>query len=327
MKTRLYLYTLTVLLILAISLPAGADFPDRPITLIVNYTAGGGADNSCRAMAKKAEKFLGQPIVVVNKAGGAGSVGAGAVAAANPDGYTIGVLSFAPLTMVPHSVELPYNPLQDFDYIMGYGEYMYGIAVRTDSPFKTLKELVQYAKANPGKIKFSTSGLALPNTFGMIKLGKAEGGIKWDAVVFKGAPEAVSACLGGHVEVVSQNPADVVPYIKADRLRLLVSFADRRWEWVPDVPTLRELGYNFDVVGSWLALGTPKGVPKPAMDKLRDAFKKAIDDPDFLEIMKRLYIPVAYRTPEQYRKMVEVGYKENEAMMLEVGLHKSQQKK
>jgi len=327
MKIRFPLYILSVLLIWGFSLPAQAEFPDRPITLVVNYTAGGGADNSCRAMAKKAEKFLGQPIMVVNKVGGAGTVGVGAVAAAKPDGYTIGALSFAPLTMVPHTVELPYNPLKDFDYIMGYGEYMYGIAARTDSPFKTLKDLVQYAKANPGKVKFSTSGIALPNTFGMIQLSKAEGGIQWEPVVFKGAPEAVTACLGGHVDLVSQNPADVVPYIKAGRLRLLVSFADRRWEWVPDVPTLRELGYNFDVIGSWLALGTAKGVPKPVLDKLRDAFKKSLDDPAFLEIMKNLYIPVAYRTPEEYQKMVEVGYKANEAMIREIGLHKSQQKK
>ncbi len=327
MKIRVPLYVFSILLALGISDLAKAAFPERPITLVVNQTAGGGADNSCRAMAKKAEKFLGQPIVVVNKAGGAGTVGAGTVAAAKPDGYTIGVLSFAPLTMVPHSVQLPYNPLKDFDYIMGYGEYMYGIAARTDSPFKTLKDLIQFAKANPGKIKFSTTGLALPNNFGMIKLSKAEGGIKWEPVVFKGAPESVSACLGGHVDIVSQNPADVVPYIKARRLRLLVSFSDRRWEWVPDVPTLKELGYKFDVSGSWLALGAPKGIPNPALDKIRDAFKKALDDPEFLEIMKNLYIPVAYRTPEQYQKMVEIGYKENEAMMLEIGLHKSQQKK
>ena len=303
-----------------------AGFPERPITLIVNYTAGGGADLSARALAKKAEKFLGQPIAVVNKAGAAGTIGVGAVASAKPDGYTIGVTSFGPLTMAPHMNQLPYNPLKDFEYIMGYGEYMYGPAVRTDSQFKSLKDLVQYAKANPGKVKFSHSGLSNPNHFGMMHLGKAEGGIKWEAVVFKGAPESVAACLGGHVEVVSQNPGDVVPYIKAGRLRLLASFNARRWNWVPDVPTVRELGYNFEV-GSWLALGTPKGVPVPVLEKLRDAFKKSIDDKEFLDIMDKIYIPVAYRSPEEYRKLVETGYKENEPMILELGLHKSQQKK
>jgi len=303
-----------------------AEYPERPITLIVNYTAGGGADLSARALAKKAEKFLGQPIAVVNKVGAGGTIGVGAVASAKPDGYTIGMATFGPLTMAPHMNQLPYNPLKDFEYIMGYGEYMYGPAVRSDSQFKTLKDLVQYAKANPGKVKFSCAGLSLPNNFGMVHLAKAAGGIQWEAVVFKGAPESVAACLGGHVDAVSQNPGDVVPYIKAGRLRLLASFNARRWSWVPDVPTARELGYNFDV-GSWLALGAPKGVPTPVLDKLRDAFKKSIDDKDFQAIMEKIYIPVAYRTPQEYQKLVEAGYKENEAMVLELGLHKSQQKK
>jgi tripartite-type tricarboxylate transporter receptor subunit TctC len=218
-----------------------AAYPDRPITLIANYSAGGGADMSARALAKKAEKALGQPIAVINKAGASGSIGVGALAASRPDGYTIGVTSYSPLTMIPHMNQLHYNPLNDFEYILGYGRYMYGPCVRSDSPFKTLKDLVQFARANPGKIKFSHIGLAAPNHFGMMYLAKAEG-IKWEAVVFKETPAAVSACLGGHVDIVSQNPGDVVPYIKAGRLRLLASFCDIRWKWVPDVPTAKELG-------------------------------------------------------------------------------------
>ncbi len=325
MKSRFFFaLTFPMILLLGLAGFARADYPDRPLTLIANYSAGGGADLSARALAKKAEKILGQPIAVVNKAGASGSIGVGALAAAKPDGYTIGVTSYGPLTMVPHMSSVPYNPLKDFEYIMGYGRYMYGPCVRSDSPFKTLKDLVQYAKANPGKIKFSHVGLSTPNHFGMVYLAKAEG-IQWEPVVFKETPACVTACLGGHVDIVSQNPADVVPYIKDGRLRLLASFSDIRWEWVPDVPTVRELGYNFDV-GSWLALGTPKGVPQPIVNKLREAFKKAIDDPEFLEIMKKIYIPVAYRTPEEYQKLVEAGYKENEAMIMELGLHKLQKK-
>lgn len=325
MKSQFLYGTMALALCLSFGALAWADYPDRPINLIANYSAGGGADLSARALAKKAEKILGQPIVVVNKAGAAGSVGVAALAASKPDGYTIGVTTYGPLTMSPHMNDLSYNPLKDFEFIMGYGRYMYGPCVRSDSQFKTLKDLVQYAKANPGKVKFSHIGLASPNHFGMVYLGKAEG-IKWEPVIFKETPAAVAACLGGHVDIVSQNPGDVISYIKAGRLRLLVSFSDIRWEWVPDIPTVKELGYKFEV-NSWLALGAPKGVPKPAMDKLRDAFKRAIDDPEFLEIMKKIYIPVAYRTPEEYQKLVEAGYQEGEAMIRELGLHKSQQKK
>jgi tripartite-type tricarboxylate transporter receptor subunit TctC len=312
-------------LLIAFGAPAFAEYPDRPITLIANYSAGGGADLSARALAKKAEKALGQPIAVVNRVGAGGTVGMAAIAASKPDGYTIGVTTYGPLTFAPHMNDLPYNALTDFEYIMGYGRYMYGPVARADSQLKTLKDLVQYAKANPGKVKYSLIGLPTPNNFGMVYLAKAEG-LKWEPVVFKETPAAVAACMGGHVDIVSQNPGDVVSYIKAGRLRLLASFSDIRWPWIPDVPTAKELGYKFDV-NSWLAMGTPKGVPKPAMDKLRDAFKKAMDDPEFLEIMNKIFIPPAYKTPEEYKSMVEVGYKESEAMIRELGLHKSQQKK
>jgi tripartite-type tricarboxylate transporter receptor subunit TctC len=324
MKLRWQAVCLTAALLFGSFALAGAEYPDRPITLIANYSAGGGADLSSRALAQKAEKFLGQPIAVVNKAGAGGTIGIGAVAAAKPDGYTIGVTSFAPLTMAPHIHDVPYNPLNAFEYIMGYGQYLYGPAVRNDSPFKTLKDIVSYAKANPGKVKYSCVALTAPNNFGMVYLARAEK-IQWEPVIFKETPAAVAACLGGHVDVVSQNPGDVIPHIKAGKLRLLASFSEVRWKWVGDIPTVRELGYQFDQT-SWLALGVPKGVPNPIMEKLREAFRKSMDDPEFVEIMEKIYIPVAYRTADQYQKLVEKGSLENEALVKELGLHKSQKK-
>jgi tripartite-type tricarboxylate transporter receptor subunit TctC len=301
-----------------------AEYPDRPITLIGIWGAGGSSDMSSRALVIFAEKKLGQPFVITYKPGAAGSLGVGAVAAAKPDGYTIGAVTFSPLTTSPHMFDVPYNPLTDFQYIMGYGKYMYGACVRADSPFKTLKDLIDYAKANPGKIKYSHAGNATPNNFGMIYLAKATG-VKWEGIVYKTAPEYTAACLGGHVDVVSPNPIDVVQYIKAGRLRLLVSFCDNRWEWVPEVPTALELGYNINLV-SWYALGAPKGVPKPIMEKLRTVFTEAVKDAEFLEIMKRFYAPVVFRTGDEFKKLVEEGYRENEKMIFELGLHKSQKK-
>ncbi len=303
---------------------ARAEYPDRPITMLVNYGPGGGVDLSARALAKKAEKILGQPIVAMNKAGAGGNIGAAALAAAKPDGYTIGTLTFGPLTMAPHLFDLSYDPLKDFEYILPYSKHIYGPCVRADSPFKTLKDLVQFAKANPGKIKYSVMGLSIPNHFGMVYLAKAEG-ITWEPVVYKNTPEGVAACLGGHVDITSQNPPDVVSYIKAGRLRLLASFSDIRWKWVPEVPTALELGYKF-AVESATVIAVPRGVPKQILSKLREAFKKTMEDPEFLEIMERIYVNVAYRTPEEFQKLVEVDYKNNEAIVLELGLHKSQKK-
>jgi tripartite-type tricarboxylate transporter receptor subunit TctC len=305
---------------------AQAAYPDRPITLICNFAAGGSSDVGARALAESAEKILGQPIVVLNKVGASGTLGVGAVAAAKPDGYTIGVTSYSPLVLAPHMFDIPYNPLKDFDYILCYAKVMYGPCVRADSQFKTLKDLVQYAKANPGKVKYSAAGLAVPNHFGMVMLSKAEGGIKWELVVFKGNIEAVAACLGGHVDVVSQNPADVVPYIQSGKLRLLASLCETRWKWVPDVPTVRELGYKFGIE-SYYALGAPKGVPKLILEKLTSSFKKATEAPRFLEVMDKIYVPVDYRSGEEYQRMVEKGYKEMGDLIMELGLDKSQQKK
>jgi tripartite-type tricarboxylate transporter receptor subunit TctC len=326
MKNYLGSLTLSIFLVIALAGYVSAAFPDRPLTLIVNYSAGGTADLSARALAKSAEKFLGQPIAVVNKAGAAGTIGVGALAASRPDGYTIGVSTSGPMTMSPHITDLPYDPLKDIEFIMGFGRYMYGICVRSDSPFKTFKDLVEYAKANPGKIKYSTVGLATPNHFGMVMLAKLEG-IKWDVVIFKNSPDTVTAVLGGHVDAVVMNPVDVVSYIEAGRLRLLASLDDTRWKWVPDVPTVRELGYNFAVTPSALGLAVPKGVPKPILDKLQDAFKKSVDDPSFLEIMNRVYLQPRYVPGEEFQKWIEESYKAYEGIIKELGLHKSQQQK
>jgi tripartite-type tricarboxylate transporter receptor subunit TctC len=302
-----------------------AEYPERPITLICNYTPGGGADLSSRALAKNAEKILGQPIVVVNKPGAGGMLGVTEIAAARPDGYTIGLTSFSPLTLIPHMQDVSYDPINSFDYIMSYAKWMFGICVRSDSPFKTLKDLVEYAKSNPKKIKYTTVGIASVNTFGMVNIAKAQG-IEWDYVVFKGGPEAIIACLGGHVDVSSTSASEAIPYIKAGRMRLLVAMSDTRWQWVPDVPTIRELGHDIYVPGAYLALGVPKGVPTPILEKLRRVFKQTMDVPEFLKIIESVYLQVEYHTADEYKKLVEEGYKENEKIILKLGLHKSQKK-
>ncbi len=302
-----------------------AEYPERPITMICPYGASGGtADTSLRPLCKHAENTLGQPIAVINKPGASGSLAAGTLAAAHPDGYTLGMVTFGPLTMSPHMYDINYDPFTSFDFILAFGKYMYGPAVRSDSPFKTLKDMINYAKAHPGKVKYSTVGLATPTHTGMVQLGKLAG-VKWEVVVFKKASDCVTACLGGHVEVISQTPAAVVPPIKAGQLRLLASMSDTRWPWVPEVPTVRELGYDFDVV-SWLALAAPRGTPRPIMDKLTYAFKKALDDQEFIKIMDRIYVPVVYRTANEFKKLVDEGYKDMEKMILDLGLHKSQKK-
>jgi len=300
---------------------ARAEYPERPITLICPYAGG---EYALRPFTNYVEKALGQPVILLTKAGASATLACGTLAAARPDGYTLGQITFGPLTMGPHLYNVTYDPFNSFEFIMGYGKWEYGPTVRSDSPFKTLKDLVTYAQAHPGEIKYSTVGLATPTHFGMVHLAKAEG-IKWEVVVFKEVQGAVTAGLGGHVQVVSQTTGTMMPYIKAGQVRLLASFSDVRSKWAPDIPTARELGYDFDVV-SWLSFGAPKGVPKETMEKLREVFKKAMQDPEVRSLMDKIFVSLVYRTPEEFKKLVEIGYTENEKVIRYLGLHKSQKK-
>jgi tripartite-type tricarboxylate transporter receptor subunit TctC len=313
-----------VLLLPASASVAWATYPDRPITLINTATPGSGSDLSARALADSAGKMLGQPIMVVNTAGGGGLLALSALSLAKPDGYTIGASSNSSLGMHPHTVDLPYDNLKAFDHIMGYGRWDYGPCVKGDSPFKTLKDLVTYARANPGKIKYGTSASSSPNNQLMVYLAKTER-IKWEEVVFKGVVEAATAVMGGHIDVVASTDSIATPYVQAGRLRLLASASESRWKWVPDVPTFKELGYNYQI-SVVNGLSAPKGVPKPILDKLREVLKKAMDDPEFSKIMDKIYYPIKYRSGDEYKAIIEDTYKQHGAMLMELGIHKSQKK-
>lgn len=315
---------LSIVLVTLLGGVSEAAWPERPITMIYNVAAGGGGDLSSRALAQYAEKSLGVPFIVVNKVGASGALGTGLVANAKPDGYTIGQTSFGPLAQVPHVQDVPYDPLRSFDYLMGYGQFMFGILVRDDSPFKTFNDFIMYAKNNPGKIKISHYGKVSPHTLALKPIAQSQQ-IKWSTVIFKGSGPAMTALLGGHVDACS-NIADVaMPHIKAGSVRLLASVSPERWKWVPDVPTVKELGYDVAVT-SYFALGAPQGLPAPVLAKLRSVFKEAMSDPEFMKIMDNYYISAKYISPEDYQKLVEDGYKEYGKLIRELGLHKDQKK-
>ena len=301
-----------------------AEYPDRPITLIINSAPGGGNDLATRELAKSAEKTLGKPIVVLNKPGASGTIGTGLVAKAEPDGYTIGSTTFAALALAPNMFDVPYDPLTSFEFILGYVQYYYGYGVRKGSPFKTHQDVVKYAKANPGKLKYSVWALASPQNFGMTAIAKCKG-LDWKAVVFKGGQNAMAAALGGHVDMFAQGADIALPHINGGRARLLGVFGDERWKWLPDVPTLKEMGCDISVT-SYLAIGAPKGVPKPIMGKLRSAFRKSMSDPKLIQIIKNFNYKVAYHSPDGYKEIVKNGIKDYGAFIKDLGLHKSQKK-
>ncbi len=298
---------------------SAADFPSKAVTLIVPWVAGGSTDTCMRVLAENTAKFLGQPIVVENKAGGGGTVGPATMAgAAKPDGYT---LSQIPLGVfrLPHTMKTTWDPLKDFTYIIQLTGYTYGIVVKKDAPWKTLKELLAFAKANPGKVTYATPGVGVMQHVVMEKLAKKEG-IKWIHIPQKGGIEVITATLGGHV-MVGAETSGWAPHVDSGDLRLLAIWTEERSKKWPDVPTLKELGYGI-VASSPFGIAGPKGMDPKVVKILHDAFKKGMDEPSFKKILDDFYMVPFYKNSEDYTKFARELYQEEKENAEVLGLKK-----
>lgn len=286
------------------SFSSAQDFPTKPINILVGYASGGTVDISSRAIAKAAEKFLGQPLILTNRAGANSGIAAGAVTKSKPDGYTLAAVTQMAFVRILQLDTVPYT-LDDCVPVMYYAEPETAISVRTDSPWKTFKELVDYAKKNPWKIRFGTMGpWSLPHI--SMELVALKEGVQWTHIPFPGSAPAITALLGGHIEVAGTS-TECVPHIKGGQLRLLATHGRSRMEDFPDIPTFRELGYDFisDTIFSFIA---PKGTPLTIVRKLDETFKKAMDDPEFINTMKTMMIKISYGNYETTRRHLEEAY-------------------
>ncbi|MDP3387776.1 MAG: tripartite tricarboxylate transporter substrate binding protein [Eubacteriales bacterium] len=288
------------------------DYPTKAITIICNYGAGGGTDLATRALAQAMERILGQPITVENKAGGSGTLGIIETMNRANDGYTIGVLTAAPLTIVPHQMEVPFTP-EDFDYIGTFGQYGYGIAVKADSPYQSIADIVALAKASSGPLAYSASGY--PQPFAMNAIGEKEG-IEFTYAPYASASEVLTAVLGGHIQVAVGGQAEITQFMKSGELRLLAAAGESRWETAPEVPTLLELGYDV-ALRSYMGLGLPSGVDPQIAAILQDAFSKAVEDEQFLQVMRNMNFMISYTTGEEYKEFLARTYVENKELMAE----------
>jgi tripartite-type tricarboxylate transporter receptor subunit TctC len=285
-----------------VSVAAGAqEYPTKPITLIVPWPAGGSTDISMRAIAESASKVLGQPIAVDNKGGGAGTVGpATMAAAAKPDGYTIAQI---PITVfrLPLMQDVSWDPSKDFSYIVHLTGYTFGVTTSADGPFKTWQDVVDYAKANPGKVTYATPGTGTSLHIGMEQIA-AKAGIKLTQVPFKGGAETNAAVLGQHT-MLQADSTGWKPLVDAKQLRLLMVWTAARSPNYPDTPTLKELGYSM-VYDSPFGIAGPKGMDPKIVAKLHDAFKKAIEDPAVIATLAKYDMVPNYKNTEDYKKFV-----------------------
>jgi tripartite-type tricarboxylate transporter receptor subunit TctC len=287
-----------VLLPLSLDICSGQKFPTRPVTIIVNFGAGGATDTATRPLAKAAEKHLGVPIIIVNKTGGGGTVGVTELSRAKPDGYTIGTTPIFTMTVIPMLREVGYDSIKNFEYVCGYGRYLYGIFTRKDSPFKSIKDLVQAARKNPGKITYGAGSIGIAMG---LKYLEAEENIKLTYIPFKSGSRSVTALVGGHVDLSTGSVPDHFQFVESKEIKALAVVTADRWPEIPDVPTMKDLGYDIDITG-WMTLGAPAGVPKDRLDILYRAFKKASDDPGVKALYKKLKISAPCIDGEQVKK-------------------------
>ncbi len=279
----------------------GQEYPTRPINLLIGFVPGGAVDPTLRILAAKAGKILGQPFIISNNGGGGGSVALGITANAKPDGYHLVGCAGPGLVWVPHFQKVPYK-LDDFVFVMHYGAPYTGLAVKADSPFKTLKDLVEYAKKNPGKVTYSTTGVGTPMHVSMEFVAKQEG-LEWSHIPYKGNGPALTALLGGHVTAQVGGP-EQVPHIRAGTIRLLGIHSEKRIKILPEVPTFKELGYDF-VTEAVFMVAAPKGTPMPFVKKLDDAFHKAMEEPEFIQLMDTIGMEITYRNATDLKRYLE----------------------
>lgn len=296
-------------------------FPVKPITLIVPWNAGGSTDLLYRALGDAAAKELGQPVVVDNKTGGTGTVGPVNMAlTAKPDGYTIAQI---PVTVMrlPLMQKRNWDALKDFTYIIHITGYTFGVTTKSDSKFKSWKDVVEFAKANPGKVTYATTGPGGSLHIGMEQIA-AKDGIKLTMVPFKGGAETNAAVLGGHVDLQADSTV-WAPLVNSGDLRLLNVWTEKRNKRWPDVPTLKELGYPF-VFDSPFGIAGPKGMDPAVVEKLHQAFKKALADPKVQGLMEQYDFNERYMGPAEYTKFVQEIVASEKAAVEKLGLVKKE---
>ena len=282
--------------------PAQAqNYPVRPVRIIVGYPPGGGVDVAARIVAQGLTEVWGtQNAIIDNRPGAAGSIGTELTAAATPDGYTLMLCNIASHAITPaRAKKLPYDPVRDFAFVSMVGTTPNVIVTHPSMAMKTLKDVTAYAKRNPGKLNYGSSGVgASPNL--SVELFKLMAHVDIVHVPYRGAALAMADVMSGHLELMTGNLPGPLPQIKAGKLRGLAVTSAERNSRVPDVPTIAEQGVPGFDVSSWYGICTQAGVPKPVFDKLRADLLKALDS---AETRKRLFdqaIDVKTSTPEQF---------------------------
>ena len=297
------------------------DYPNRPVTVVVPTGPSVSGDLLMRAYAEIAGKQLGQSIIIENKPGGSGALAAAWVASnAKPDGYTL-LNKTLPMYRVPIMQKTTYDPVKDFTPIILLGGYTLGVVVKGDSPFKSWKDILDYAKANPGRFTYTTVGPHTTNAIAMETMAR-QSGVQFTHIPGKGGGEGIAAVLGGHVMCMVESPA-WSSLVATGELRLIMLLNSERSKKWPDVPALPELGYNYNFDAPYSVVG-PKGLDPAIVKKVHDAFKVAYDDPKVIEAYDKFDFVRRYMSTEDYEKFTPTVFAQEKASMDRLGLSRKE---
>jgi tripartite-type tricarboxylate transporter receptor subunit TctC len=291
---------LTVALLLAGSSSWALDYPTKPVTLLCGFAPGGAGDIQARALAAGLEPVLGKPVVVLNKPGATGSIMMALLKTSKPDGYTI-ALTPASLAVTPYFQKVEYDITKDFTYLAAMNAFAPPLTIRADAPWKTLKEFIDYGKANPNQLKIGTSGMQGSSAI-MTKYVGHLAGVQWTLIPFDSAGPIITAMLGNHIHAGVNNGAQI-PHVKAGTLRMLAFYTAERLKDFPEVPTFKELGYEV-VTDTLAGIVAPQGLPEPISNRLIEALVKARESETFVSAIKTLYLQPQKETGKEYEKRI-----------------------
>lgn len=319
MKARLSTLFATVGLIAALTpalVAAQANYPSRPISIIVPYAPGGTTDVVGRALAESLSRQLKQPVIIENKPGAAGAMGVVDMMSAKPDGYR---LTMAPVGIFrqPYLQKTRYDPIRDLTYIASFLTYDFAVAVKADSPFKTIKELVTHAKQNPGDINYGTPGRFTGNQVVLAALGKREG-IKFTHIPYKGDSDAIAALMGGHTKAAVVTNS-VLAHVQSGAVRVLATADKERNPAFVGVPTLLESGYDV-VVPSPLGIAGPASLPQTIVQKLDDAIKVALAEPEVRRVFDNFGVRSYYMGSQTYAEFAKTTFASEKDIIGNLGL-------
>ena len=298
---------------------AAQAFPAKPVTLLITFPAGGPTDVAGRALAEATSKYLGQPVVVENRPGATGTLGAAALVNAKPDGYTVSMIPITALRL-PHMENVAYDPMKDIGYVMGVSGYVFAVIVRADSPWKTMADLLAHAKANPDKVSYGSHGIGGSVHLAMEELAAGQGGIRFNHVPYKGSADMLTAVLGGHINVAVDSTG-AIPHVASGKLRALAVFTEQRTPVWPDVPTLKELGYGIVSISPY-GIGVPAATPPAVVKVLHDAFRKGLEDPVHTKTLEKYNQPLWYLSSEDYTRYAREQFERERRIIERLGLAK-----